>query len=82
MDAVVDLGQGALEIPPKQFLFLLFKPLKLLDEVEFKNRADGRTELKGDIFVRIGSPVTARFYRNADGSGFFDSLSRTQNKTG
>jgi hypothetical protein len=42
VDAVIDLGQGALEIPAEfeAVVFFVFETLEFLDEVEFEFRAE------------------------------------------
>ena len=40
MNAIIDLGKVALDIPAKLFHFLGLEPLKLFDQVKFKLHGD------------------------------------------
>ena len=53
MDAVVDLGEGALEIPAEleAVVFLVFEPLEFLDEVEFELNRDPGSEFESNVLV-------------------------------
>ena len=50
VNAVVELGKGAIEIPRegKSAVFVLLEPLEFLDQVEFEFDGDPRGEFKGD----------------------------------
>ena len=71
MDAVVDLGQGALEVPAKleAGVFFFFEPLELLDEIELELDRDPGSEFKGDVLVGVGAAVAARSGDQPDGGG-------------
>ena len=60
VDAVVDLGEGALEAPIElqAAVFILLKPLKFRDEIEFELGAEPRTELERDVFVSVCATVS------------------------
>ncbi len=59
VDAVVELGEGAVEIPGerKAAAFVLLEPLEFLDEVELELDGDPRGELEGDVLVGVGAAV-------------------------
>ncbi len=61
MYAVVDLGEGALEVPLQleAVVFLVLEALELLDEVELELRAEPGAEFKGDVLVGIGAAAVA-----------------------
>lgn len=61
VDAVVDLGEGALEIPPEleAVVFVVLEPLEFLDEVKFEFRAEPRAELERDVLVGVGAAVAS-----------------------
>lgn len=61
VDAVVELGERAIEIPSegKALALVVFQTLKLLDQIELKLRAEPRTELEGDVTVGVCTAVTA-----------------------
>ena len=60
VDAVADLGEGALEAPIElqTAVFVLFKPLKFGDEIEFELGAEPRTKLERDVFVGVSAAVS------------------------
>ena len=82
VDAVVDLGKGALEVPIKleAVVFLVLEALELLDEVEFEFRTEPRTEFKGDVLVGVGATVAASTRNQPFGSGEIDPLLRGKEK--
>ena len=57
MDTVIDLGQGALKIPPalEPVVLFILEALEFLDEVELELRAEPRTELECNVLVSVGS---------------------------
>ena len=59
MDAVVDLREGALEVPLElePVVLLVLQALEFLDEVEFEFNGNPRGELERDVLVRIGAAV-------------------------
>ena len=61
VDAVVELGQGALEVPREReaAVFVVLEPLEFLDEVELEFDRDPRGELEGDVLVGIGAAVAS-----------------------
>jgi hypothetical protein len=63
VDAVVDLGERALEIPFELEAVALvhLETLKLPDEVEFELHRDPGGELEGDVLVSGVSPWISRF---------------------
>ncbi len=84
MNAVVDLGQGALEIPAEFELvvFFVLEALEFLDKVELELRAKPRTELEGNVLVGVGSSTitsSPRLKSNCTRGG--DPLSGGQGKT-
>ncbi len=76
MDAVVDLGEGALEVPVEleTVVFVVLEALEFLDEVESKFDRDPRGEFEGDIFLGEGAAVAARARGDSYGSSFFEPL--------
>ena len=81
MDAVVDLGEGALEVPIEleAVVFLVLEALEFLDEVEFEFRAEPRAELEGDVLVGVGATTVAPgLGLESDGSRGLDPLSRRE----
>lgn len=61
VDAVVDLGEGALEVPLEleAVIFIIFEALELDNQVELELRRNPRGEFKGDVPVGKGAPVAA-----------------------
>jgi hypothetical protein len=74
VDAVVELGQGAVEVPgQRQAAALVFlEALEFLDEVELELDRNPGSELEGDVLVGVGAAVAASARREAYRSGFFD----------
>ena len=80
MDAVVDLGEGALEVPVEleAVVFLVLEALELLDEVELEFRAEPGAEFKGDVLVGVSAAaVTPCFRLKSDGTGGIDPFARS-----
>ena len=63
MDAVVEPGKGAIQVPGQRKSAVLIFPeaLKFLDEVEFEFDGNPDGELEGNVLVGEGSTVAARF---------------------
>ena len=76
VDAVVDLGEGALEVPLQleAVVFLVLEALELLDEVELELDGNPRGELEGDVLVCVGASVAASTGNDAVGSRFLDPM--------
>ena len=60
MNAVIELGQGAVEVPGegKAAVFVVLEPLKFLDEVEPELDRHPGSEFKSDVLVRVSAAVT------------------------
>ena len=71
VDAVIELGQGAVEVPSegKAAVFVVLEPLEFLDEIELELRAEPRTELEGDVRVGIRAAVPSGAGNQAFGAG-------------
>ena len=83
MDAVVDLGQSALEIPAEfePVVFFVFEALELLDEIKLEFRAEPGSEFEGDVLVGVGSStVTPGARLKSNSSRGFDPLPGSQRK--
>jgi hypothetical protein len=82
MDAVIDLGQGALQVPSElePVVLLVFEPLKFRDKVELELRAEPRAEFERDVFVGVGAAVAACTRDQPFGSGKFDPFFGRQEK--
>ncbi len=79
VDAVIDLGEGALEVPVEleAVVFVVLEALKLLDEVNLEFRAEPGTELEGNFFVGVSAAaVTPSFRLKSDGTSCFDPFTR------
>ena len=77
VDAVVDLGEITADVPAQLFPFLVFKALKLFDEVNFEFGADPHVKLKGNVLVSVGAAVAPSLGHQTNGIGlrhpFFDA---------
>lgn len=82
MDAVVELGQGAVEVPcERESAVLVFlEALELLDEVELELNGDPGGELEGDVLVCIRTAVASGSRDNPCGPGLLDPLLRRERK--
>ena len=60
MDAVVDLGESALEVPIELevVVFVVLEALELLDQVKLELRAEPGAELESDVLVRVSASVS------------------------
>jgi hypothetical protein len=61
VDAVVELGQGAIQVPCERqaIAFILLEALELLDEVELELDGYPGGKLKGNVLVRVRTAVTS-----------------------
>ena len=59
VDAIVDLGKSAPEIPIEleTAVFVVFEALEFLDQVKLELRAEPGPELESDVLVGIGAAV-------------------------
>lgn len=76
VEPVVDLGEGAVEIPREReaAVLVLLEALEFLDEVDFELGADPHSEFEGDILVGVGAAVATCRGPQADGVGLFHPL--------
>jgi len=66
MYPIINFGQVSPDVPSELSVFLVLKPLELLDKVELKLRRYPRGELKSDVLVGIRSSLPPRFGDNPD----------------
>ena len=61
VDTVIELGEGAVEIPGEgeAAVFVVLEALEFLDEVEFEFRAEPGAKFKSDILVGIRAAIAA-----------------------
>ncbi len=83
VDAVVDLGERALEVPPEleTVALVVLETLKFLDEVEFELRAEPRSELESDVLVSVGAAVAPSARDQSFGPSQVDPLFGREEKT-
>jgi hypothetical protein len=76
VDAVIQLGQRAVEVPCQRqaTIFVFFEPLEFLYEVELEFNGNPGGELEGNVLVGVGAAVAASTGREAHRTGFFDPL--------
>src|SRR3569832_505174 len=76
VDAVVELGQGAVEVPGqrKSAFLVVLQALEFLDQLDLEFGADPQAEFKGDVLVGVGAAVSSRAGLQADGPGFLRPL--------
>lgn len=76
MDAVVELGEGAVEVPSEResAIFVLFETLELLDEVELEFNGDPGGELEGYVLVGVRTTVASGSRGDPCGLGLLDPL--------
>jgi hypothetical protein len=72
MDAIIDFREITLDVPPQLPVFLVFQPLKFLDQINLKFGADPHAEFKGNVFVGIGAAISPGGRSEADGVCFFN----------
>ncbi len=74
VDAVVDFGERALEIPTelKAVVFVVLEALELLNEVKLELGAEPGTEFKGYVLVGVSAAVTSGARDQSFGSGQVD----------
>ena len=83
VDAVVELGEGAVEVPSEgeAAVFVVLEPLEFLDQVELEFRAKPRAELEGNVLVGVGATVAAGAGRQTFGAGVLDPRLGGQEET-
>lgn len=83
VDAVINFGQGALEVPAEfePVVFVVLEPLEFGDEVELEFRAEPRSELEGNILVGVGASVTSGTGDQSNSSCQLDLLFCRHEKT-
>ena len=76
VDAVIDLRERALEVPPEleAVIFVVLEAAEFFDEIDFELGADPHAEFKGDVRVSIGAAVAPGGGLNADCVGLCDPL--------
>lgn len=72
VDAVVDPGQVAADVPAQLLVFRLLQALEFLDEVELEFDRHPGGEFEGDVLVGVGTAVPARPGSDADGARGLD----------
>ena len=65
VNAVIELGEGAVEVPGKReaAVFVFFKALELLDEVELELDGYPGSELECDVLVGVSAAVASGFWK-------------------
>ena len=76
VDAVVELREGAVEVPREgeAAAFVLLEALEFLDEVDFEFGADPHAELERNVAMGECAAVASGARAEADGRGFFDPI--------
>lgn len=80
VDAVVELGKSAIQIPGERqaAIFIFLETLEFLDEVELELDRYPGSKLKSDVPVCVGAAVTSSMRNNADGVCLLYPLFRGQ----
>jgi hypothetical protein len=81
VDAVVDLGEVAADVPAEGLALGFLEPLKFLNQVELELHRDPRGELQGDVQVGISAAVAPGLGLDADGPGALGPLLGGQDET-
>jgi hypothetical protein len=73
VEPIVDLGQGAVEVPVEgeATIFVLLQTLEFLDEVQLELRAEPGAELEGNVPVGKGAAIAPSLGNEAAGAGGF-----------
>jgi hypothetical protein len=76
VQAIIDLGEGAIEVPGegKAAVFVLLEPLEFLDEVKLKFNRNPRGKFKSNVAVSESATIAASSGNNPNGEGFLDPL--------
>ena len=76
MDAVIDLCQSALEVPPKleAVVLILLEAAKFFDQIDFELGTDPHTKFEGDVGMRKCAPIPPSGSFEANGVSFFNPL--------
>jgi hypothetical protein len=83
VDAIIQFGKGAVEIPGKRqaAVFVILETLKFLDEVKFELDGNPGGELESNVLVSIRAAVAARPGGNTNSASFLDPLLGRQAET-
>ena len=74
VDAVVDLGEIAADVPADGLTLGLLEPLELFDEVKLEFDRDPRGELQGDVQMGVGASVAPGLGLDASGARALNPL--------
>ena len=74
VDAVVDFGKVAANVPAQRFSLIFLEALELFDEVELELYRHPGCELEGDVLMGVGAAVSSGDCPQADGTGFVHPL--------
>ena len=78
VDAVVDAGEVAADVPTEGLTLGLLEALEFLDEVELELDRNPRGELERNVGMGVGAAVAPGFGLDADGARALDPLLRSQ----
>src|SRR5579859_1865392 len=76
MDAVVDFGEVATDVPAELLTLDILQALELFDQIKLKFDRYPGGEFKGNVFVGVGAAITAGFGDDAGRTGLLDPLTR------
>ena len=78
VNAVVELGKGAIQVPGKRqaIIFIILESLEFLDKIELELDRYPGCEFKCNILVGICAAVSSRFGNKSDCACFLDPLLR------
>ena len=76
VDAVVDLGEGALEAPIElqAVALIILEAAKFFDQIDFECGTDPHTKFEGDVGMCKRAPIPPSGSFEANGVGFFNPL--------
>ena len=76
MDAVVDLCEGALEVPIElqAVVLIILEAAKFFDQIDFELGTDPHTKFEGDVGMRKCAPIPPSGSFESNGVGFFNPL--------
>lgn len=82
VDAVVELGKGAVQVPGQRqaAVFILLEALEFLDQVELEFDRYPGGEFKGDVLVGVSAAVASGVGNQPDGLCFLDPLFRGESE--
>ncbi len=81
MNTVVNFGKFPFGSPPQLFLFFLFQPLELVNQVEFESHTNSCSKLKSNILESVCAAITTFLHNDANGICLLNPFTHAHDET-